>query len=168
MNSSSDVDELCTRFHQKILKIGCCRAKRNLPIFQLKKVDFLPFLPTLRFLKDLLLKIHTNLLFYLFQDFSKMMQKIKNLTRSSVNNYFEVFRFNFWANLEKKWMLCKSVNFAYKRAQNELKKAILAKFARFFGFFQLLSQIYQKWRKKSKLWLVTQLRNSLKYSELIL
>jgi len=35
------------------------------------------------------------------------------------------------------------VKFTLKNAQNGPKMAILAKFAVFFGFFQLLAQIYQ-------------------------
>ena len=50
INSLKEVDKLCTRIHKKILKIGCCRAKRNFRFFEVKKVKFLPLKG---FLKDL-------------------------------------------------------------------------------------------------------------------
>ena len=84
MNSLKEVDKLCTRIHKKIFKIDCCRAKRNLRTFEVKKVEFLP--PT-GFLKDLLLKMHGKFFFYIFQDFAKMKQKIKKMARRPFNKH---------------------------------------------------------------------------------
>jgi hypothetical protein len=81
------------------VEISCSRAKRNMRTFEVKKVEFLRLI---RFLKELQLKLHGKLFFYIFQDFAKVKQKIKKLVPTSVNKYFEVFRINFWAYLEKK------------------------------------------------------------------
>ena len=92
INSLKDVDKLCTRIHKKILKIGCCRAKRNIRTFEVRKVEFLLLTG---FLKELLLKLHNNFFFNIFQDLAKMKKKIKNLAPSTLNKYFEAFRFHF-------------------------------------------------------------------------
>ena len=60
--------------------------------FEVKKVEFLPLTG---FLKELQLKLHGNSFFYIFQDLSKMKQKIKNLNPSTHNKYFEAFRIHF-------------------------------------------------------------------------
>ena len=79
INSLKEVDKLCTRIHTKISKIDCCRAKRNLRTFEVKKVEFLSLIG---FLKDLLLKMHANF-FLRSSRFEKIRQKIKNLTPST-------------------------------------------------------------------------------------
>ena len=105
--------------------------------FEVKKVEFLRLI---RFLKELQLKLHGNLFFYIFQDFAKMKQKIKKLVPTSVNKYFEVFRINFWAYLEKKYALCKSVKFTYKKAPNGQNSHFLPIWRLFVSKFHRFAQ----------------------------
>ena len=52
-NSPNVVDELCTRFHQKILKTRCCRAKRNLLMWSSKFFKFWKNFPNFKILNIL-------------------------------------------------------------------------------------------------------------------